>query len=300
MPENIRTDKWKLAPNILQLSYLQETVEIYRALVRALIGVIYVHWKEIELSSSACATVEKLIHRTSKNPSPRYKYFEEKFYKFPSYLRRAAIEVAIGQVRSFVTRYDKWQSGIRKRKDEHPSKLTAKVLAYPTLYLGQCVQYLDNYQVANIKVFNGSDWFWTQITIAGKRKRHLVETNKQLSPSLIVKGKKVHLSVPFRISVTKLDNKKQEVASVDLGINTAATCCIVSLIGTVTARLFLDLDQRDRHLKLISKKASLTMGSGGKIRKGFCQSLYRKARNINQQIAQKVSSSIAPINGISE
>ena len=72
MPENIRTDKWKLAPNILQLSYLQETVEIYRALVRALIGVIYVHWKEIQQSSSACATVEKLIHSTNKNPNPRY------------------------------------------------------------------------------------------------------------------------------------------------------------------------------------------------------------------------------------
>jgi len=34
------------------------------------------------------------------------------------------------------------------------------------------------------------------------------------------------------------------------------------------------------------------MGQGGKLRKGFCQSLYRKARNINQHIAQKVSTSI--------
>jgi IS605 OrfB family transposase len=296
MPENIRTDKWKLAPTQLQLTYLQETVETYRAMVRALIGVIYVHWKEIQLSTSPCACVEKLMHRTSKNTNPRYKYFEEKFYKFPSYLRRAAIEVAIGQVSSFITRYDKWQHGIRKRRDEQPPKLTAKVSVYPALYLGQCIQYLENYQTANIKVFNGSDWVWTQVKIEGKRKRHLVESNKQLSPSLIVKGKKVHLSVPFRVNPIKLNNKKQVVASVDLGINTAATCSIVTILGTVTARLFLnlaaDIDQRDRRLKLISKKASLTMGKGGKLRKGFCQSLYRKARNINQQIAQKVSTSI--------
>ena len=105
-------------------------------MVRALIGVIYVHFKEIQQSSSPCTMVEKLMHRTSKNSHPCYKYFEEKFYKFPSYLRRAAIEVAIGQVSSFITRYDKWQRGIRKRPDERPPKLTAKVNVYLVLYLG--------------------------------------------------------------------------------------------------------------------------------------------------------------------
>lgn len=71
-------------------------------------------------AESQCAAVERLVHATAKNPNQRYRLFDQRFPKFPSYLRRAAIEAACGQVSSFVTRYAMWQSGRRKRRAALP------------------------------------------------------------------------------------------------------------------------------------------------------------------------------------
>lgn len=52
--------------------------------------------------------VERLIHRTAQNPSPKYPAFSERFYKFPSYLRRTAIAAAFGKVQSYRSLYQNW------------------------------------------------------------------------------------------------------------------------------------------------------------------------------------------------
>ncbi|MDJ0901452.1 MAG: IS200/IS605 family accessory protein TnpB-related protein [Xenococcus sp. MO_188.B8] len=92
-----------------------------------------------------------------------------------------------------------------------------------------------------------------------------------------------------------------------MGINTTATVSVINLDGTVSHREFIhpgrDIDRRDQRLKRISRKAVRTCGGflrkgtrtkraslTGKLSKGFCRSLYRKAGNINREIAQKVSS----------
>ena len=43
--------------------------------------------------------IEKISHKTTKNKNILYD-FDEKFYKFPSYLRRAVIMDAIGMIRA--------------------------------------------------------------------------------------------------------------------------------------------------------------------------------------------------------
>lgn len=96
----VRTDKWQLSPTSIQAEYLQRTEKMYRSYARALIGVIFTHFPQIASADSPCAAVEKLIHQTAKNSQPRYRYFDKNFYKFPSYLRRAVIQAAIGQVSS--------------------------------------------------------------------------------------------------------------------------------------------------------------------------------------------------------
>lgn len=102
------------------------------------------------------------------------------------------------------------------------------------------------------------------------------------------------MSVPFQIKTPKLSDK-ESVLSVDLGINTTATVSVVNFDGTVSHREFMhpgrDIDRRDKRLKRISKKASLT----GKLQKGFARGLYRKAGNINREIGQKVSARLVKI-----
>lgn len=285
----IRTDRWELHPDARTKSLLLTTVKEYRRLVRALIGVVYTHWVDIAESKDTIAAVESLIHSTKKRPDIKYKYFSRAFYKFPSYLRRAAIHNAVGQVSSFVTRYDLWQRGIRSRKDAKPPKLTADTGVYPSLYQGQCILFAEDFKTAQIKVFSGTDWIWTKpIPISGHRQRHLVPDNERKSPALIVSGQACHLSVPFQINSNTQEDSNL-VLAVDLGLNTTATATIVSSDGTVRHRAFLhygkDIDRRDTRLKRISRKAKRT----GKLQKGFCRGLYRKANHINRKIAQSCS-----------
>lgn len=293
---NVRTDKWQVVATQEQKELLQNTVSEFRSLVRCLVGVVNTHWSTIGSldSKSQIPAIEKLVHQTAKNPSPRYQYFNRRFYKFPSYYRRGAIQFAVGQVSSFNTRYRSWQSGIRKRKDALPPRLNVDCGTYPPLYKGQCIKFAEDNNSAAIKVFTGSDWVWTTVGITGHRQRHLNPSNQRKSPYLIVNGKGCHLSVPFQIKTPKLKDA-QSVLSADLGINTTCTISVVNFDGTVSHREFIhpgrDIDRRDKRLKLISKKASLT----GKLQKGFARGLYRKAGNINREIGQKVSARLVKI-----
>ena len=300
----IRSDRWQLAPTTIQRDDLERTELLYRQYVEALTGVVYTHWLEIADTESQCAAVERLIHVTTANPSPRYQYFNRNFPKFPSYLRRAVISAVIGQVSSFVTRYHKWQGGIRNRRNALPPRLTADTNLHVVLYQGQCIKFDDDN--VEIKVHNGSDWVWIKVAVVKRGKRHLLTADKgasatrpnclpntkALSPSLVLTSGGTYLSVPFEVNPPKL-GKPERVCGVDLGMNTIAVASIIEPDGTVTARRFFDsaadIDRRDKRLQSIRKKACLTMGKTGKLYKGFAASTYRKARNINKQIAQLVS-----------
>ncbi len=296
----IRTDKWFLDPSDEQRVLFARTVEEYRKLCRFLVTVVNTHWVELGSLSGkdVIPAVERLMHPTAKNPVVQYPVFSRVFYKFPSYYRRAAIAFAVGQVSSFHTRYREWISGnSRTRKDAKPPTLNPDVGCYPTLYKGQCYK-LHGFDRVEIKVFTGTDWVWTRVGISGLGYRHQVVANRMASPSLILKQMSSHLSVPFECKPDKRTGSGC-VVGVDLGINTTATVSVVSKDGTVMHREFIhpgrDIDRRDKRLKSISRKASKTMGKGGKLHKGFARAMYQKCQNINTQIGHIVSKRIVRI-----
>ncbi|WP_254658035.1 hypothetical protein [Pleurocapsa sp. PCC 7327] len=132
----VRTDRWQLNPTPEQLSYVEATIDEYHWFCKALSYVVMGHSTEIVGATCRCTAIEKLIHKTSSNPNPKYQYFRKRLYKFPSYLRRAAIEFVGGQVCSFQTRYYDWQSGKRKRRDALPLRFNPQAGCYPALYRG--------------------------------------------------------------------------------------------------------------------------------------------------------------------
>jgi len=284
----VRTDKWGLQPSPDVRLHLSATVDEYRAYCKALSYVVMGHWPELTAAKSFCAAVERLIHRTSKHPNPKYSYFEKRFYKFPSYLRRAAIAFVKGQVSSFLTRYRAWRSGTRTRRDAQPPVFTVGAGCYPALDKGQLVKFDAHLPVAWIKVWNGSDWVWAEVPIARKRQRHLTGSIK--SPYLVISDKHCHLAVPFGIVPPKWET--DVVCAVDVGINTLATVSIVCPDGTVLARKFIhpasDIDRRDKQANIIRQKARKTKT----LHRGFAKTPYRKAKNINVNIAQQVSRQI--------
>lgn len=294
MSKIIRTDKWILSPTKYQLSVLKNTVAIYRDMVRRLISIINLRWAEIAAIEAKQRYVEQLFHQTKDNPNPKFgKFFGlgTRLYKFPSYLRRAAINDAIGHVSSFRTRYKEWQGGIRKRKTAKPPRLNTSCGVYPDLYKNQCIKISANYSQAEIKVYKNNDWSWETFKIASLSRRHLIPKAKQLSPTLVVKNGTASLSVPYWIPKAKID-QTDRYCGVDIGLNTTAVCSIVDEFGFVHARKFIhdgkSLDKRDKHLARIRRKARLTK----KLHKGFAKLHYRKASNINKNIANQTAKQI--------
>jgi hypothetical protein len=80
------------------------TVEEYRRYLRPLVLIVNAQWIMIAdlTSKERINAVEKMIHQTADNPSPKHEYFQACVNKypsirnFPSYLRRTAIADAIG------------------------------------------------------------------------------------------------------------------------------------------------------------------------------------------------------------
>lgn len=287
----IRTDKWLLQASPELQNHIQSTIEQYRGFCRALSVVILNNWPHLQQQKSFTVAVERLIHPTSKNPCVRHTYFQKHFYKFPSYLRRAAIEFVAGQVSSYLTRYGRWLDGERKNPTSKPPVFNVESGCYPAMYKGQMFKVLNDEQV-ELKLWNGKEWLWFSLDVKSKRERHLRGEIK--SPALVFhpsKQNSLYLSIPVALKPAKLPDT-EKVCAVDVGINTLATLSVISPDGTVTARKFIhpaaDIDRRNKQARLIKRAARKTK----MLSEGFCLTRHRKAQNINRQIAHITSKQI--------
>ncbi|WP_417583209.1 hypothetical protein [Nitrincola sp.] len=184
-----RTEKWTLRPVADDRQALRDTITLYQRYVRALSSVCMAHWPNIGVltGNDVIMMVEGLIHPTTNRPSVRYAYFQRVFYKFPSYLRRSAIMDAVGQVRSFLSRYDQWQTATdRRHKHERPPTFGVSN-SFPSLYKGQCIKYADDLSFAEIKVYKNNDWVWLTVPIKKTGKRAADVSQKRASPLLVVR-----------------------------------------------------------------------------------------------------------------
>ena len=88
----------------------RKTFEVYRSAAAYLIPVFDSVWEELEETGSAKRrfnAAEHLVHSTKKNTACFD--FDLRFPKMPSYLRRAAIQFALGTVSSYRTRLEAWK-----------------------------------------------------------------------------------------------------------------------------------------------------------------------------------------------
>ena len=94
---------------------LKATVDIYRAATAFVIDVANKEWDTLgpiyKKDKRLCKTaLEALIHKTAKNPEPKYD-FDGKFYKMPTYFRRAVQAAALGAVSSYRSSLANWEAG---------------------------------------------------------------------------------------------------------------------------------------------------------------------------------------------
>lgn len=241
-----------------------DTINIYRKAITYLIPIVNSNYETIETLKGKERNnfIEKLIHSTKDNKSSYD--FDIKFYKFPSYLRRIAIQDALGIVSSYKNNFKNYLSekhiaisNGKKFKKKEP-KLTLKHFKCPTLYNGNMYAKITDNTV-KIKVLIKNDWNYITINLKKSDINYILKNcynYKINSPILIKKGKNVYLSYSFS-GETKINNtnlKNQKILAVDLGINTSATCSILNFDGTVRDRLFINQkSEKDHQNHLINR-----------------------------------------------
>ncbi|WP_200792834.1 RNA-guided endonuclease TnpB family protein [Caldanaerobius fijiensis] len=283
----IKTVKFKI--KITDKSF-GDTIFIYNKALSYIINVVNNEWDFISTLSTAKEQLnytEKLIHNTKKNEA---KYdFDSKFYKFPSYLRRAATAEALGAVKSYRSNLENYFE--KKAQYEAKGKILREKLpvlgitrySFPVLYKDNMFERTGN-NTAKIKVYKNNDWVWHDIEFKTKDLEHRDMTNfKEMNPALVKSGGKYYLHFTYEkeVKLKETPLKDRTIISVDMGLTNSAVCSAMKYDGTVIGRLFINQPiGKDRLLHKINKLAKAQRISGV----GRKPNLWRKINNINSQI----------------
>ena len=274
-----------------------DTISVYREAVDFLIEVCLKEWDNISCINGTVFQqqyVERLCHKTKKNPETKYGSFDKKFYKFPSYLRRGAIQEAIGKVASYQSNLKNWEAMENVKRGKKPSYPKAGYI-YPCMYKTGMYEQTDTYE-AKIKVFVRHTWDWITVQL---RKSDIDYINrnctdrKRCAPTLQKRGREWFLDFPFEENVT-LNNTtiwKQTVLGVDLGIHCVATVSVMQADGTVIGRHFLRLPKEYDCLKHAINRIKKAQQNGN----AKTPRLWAKAKGINDDIAVKTAKGIMDI-----
>lgn len=100
----------------------KNTVAVYRNAVDYLIAICMDKWDAVVTfkGQTRLTYIESLIHAAKEHPNPVYD-FDTKFYKMPSYLRRGAINEAIGKITSYRSSLANRESNPNGKKPSYPT-----------------------------------------------------------------------------------------------------------------------------------------------------------------------------------
>ena len=232
----------------------KNTVSLYRSAVDFFINVCLEEWNNISSINGTVYKqqyVEKLTHITKNNPVVKYN-FDKKFYKFPNYLRRGAINEAIGKVSSYKSNLTNWESSDKNCRGNKPSFPKAGFI-YPCLYKKDMFEQIGTYE-AKIKVFIRNTWDWISVALKKSDVDYIdrrCSARKRCAPTLQKRGREWFLDFPFeeKSTLSKTDVWNQTAIAVDLGINSVAAVSAMYSDGTVLGRHFLKLPKEYDSLK---------------------------------------------------
>lgn len=269
------------------------TVNIYRQVVDYLIDVVLIEWediKDIERPLERRKAIEELVHLTKSNLKPKYD-FDFKFYKFPSYMRRASITEAIGKVSSYKSNYANWKENPQGKA---PSRPIAGYI-YPAMYRDNCFVRTGTY-TARVKAWIRNTWDWVDVKLRKSDvdyiQRHC-KTRKECVPTLRRRGKNWYLDFAFEEKVELMGKPidKQVIIGVDLGINNACVCSAMLSDGTIIGRKILSLPvEKDSLNHKLNKLKKAQQNGARKMPK-----LWARVKGVNNHIAIKTAQFIVDV-----
>ena len=272
------------------LKALENSITIYRSALRFIIPIVNTHWNELKKYKSTkqrMTHTEKLIHSTKENKA--YYNFDEKFHKFPSYLRRAVINQALGIVSSYSSNLTNWE---QNPKGQIP-QLSFNHYTYPAYYKENLFKNFDPIrQTIELKVFKNNDWVYEIYQLKTSDCTYYqtyLTDKKQNVPIIQKKGRRFYATFSYEKETTLIPEESiHKICAIDLGLEKDATCSIMDKDGTVYARKFISFsEEHDRlHTQLGRIKRNQKRGSYHN------KTLWRKVTGISQDIADKTTKAI--------
>ena len=271
----------------------RQTMEIYRQAVGYLTEIYAQVWEELRKipeTKKRFNTAEHMVHMTKKNTA-RFD-FDLRFPKMPSYLRRSAIQHALGSVSSYETRLGQWkETGVLSGRP----KLTCRNHAMPVFY--RDVMYREGAEgkdEAYLKLYDGHDWKWFRVYLKRTDMEYLRRNwkgKKASAPALEKRHRRYFLRFSYteEVTLTQTPVKEQIICSVDLGINTDAVCTIMRSDGTVLGRRFIDHpSEKDRMYRTLGRIRRFQREHGS----AQTQGRWAYMKRLNTELGKKTAGAI--------
>jgi len=267
-----------------------DTVSIFQRAVSFFIQICNNEWALLEQLTGKQRNnyIESVTIATAKHPDPKYD-FNGKFYKMPSYLRRSAIQQAIGCYSSYKSNLNNWENSNKSSKKPAMGidRNTMPVLYKDNMYVR------TGRNTAKIKVFHKKDWVWLEIELREQDVKYIENYCAgyiELVPALKKSGKQWYLVFPFEQKAGFIDKPVDNriVCAADLGLNNNAVCSIMLSDGTVAARKFINLAAEKDHLYKASGRQKKAQQQGS--RKTPIK--WKHVNDINMDISRKTATAI--------
>ena len=278
---------------------LEDTIAIYREAVAYFLQVLVKEVDVVPSKHEGVRLLERLCHRTKKNPAPRYA-FDAQFYKMPSYFRRAAISSAIGILQSHETRMAQWAEEkedarrLRMPFKKRPPRIGYTHAVMPVFYQSKngIFRWVDETTV-RLKVYKSGDWVWETVHMQPSDARHIQDAQNAgytiSSPTLRKCHRRYEMvfAITQNVDLREKDPTQHTIVSVDLGYNSLATCIGMRPDGTVDAPYFFKgASEKDRLYHLLNKKKRFQKEGKG------TGAIYREIRHLQDRMTLETAKAI--------
>lgn len=203
--------------------------------------------------------------------------------KIPLYFRRAAINDAIASAKSYLSR-------------ENQVEQTQRFSQSVTFYKGTYRDFSE--KEISLKVWNGENWCWLRCRLSGN---YIPESAETMSPSVVIKGKRIELHMPVKEEVSDIRTAKQRMAeqakicSVQFTNEDAAVvCCMMDSENHMEKAVFLrGGDVYAHQCRLILKKIEKSEKASGDDKNPKAnQKYWMKLKHLSDYYSHKFSRQI--------
>lgn len=272
---------------------MRQTADVCLEALKFCVSVIQSEWDVIMAvgSKQQKRLIDTLVHKTKKD-TPKYPEFDEQFPNLPAYTRRAVIADAFGMVKSYRSNLENWEEAAPAERGAKPA------IGFPSRYeltfydQERKLSKLSEGQIG-LKLFNGHTWDWYYFQIGRSDAEYISrmsQKRKMLSPAVCKVRGRYQVRFTFRETkdlVRDEDKLAYRILAVDLGINAAASWCIMESDGTVHAKGVIHLAcEEDRLNRMISRKR-MYQQSGKKSR---C--VYRWVAEANRRLSIRTAKAL--------